>query len=175
MRYMLKRFLLLCVCTCMMLVALAACSGGIGPTPTAGTSPTSSSSPVVSPMPSPTASPTTTPTVTPTPSPTSTPGTITSVVTAYYQAIEAQNYALAYTYLDTNATTTDGQKLTLNTFMQLAQTGDNSYGPVVSFSFEVYPPLVVMSLARKSLSAYHAHLTMKQEGNTWKIMTIDRI
>lgn len=170
---MLKRFLFLCVCTGMMLVTLAACSGEIGPTPTptAGTSPTPSSSPVVTP----TTSPTTRPTVTPTPSPTSTPGTITSEVTAYYKAIEAQNYPLAYTFLDANATTTDGQKLTLNTFMQLAQTSDNSYGPVVSFSFEAYPPLVVMSLSRKSLSAYHAHLTVKQEGNTWKIMTIDRI
>lgn len=94
---------------------------------------------------------------------------------AFYRAVEAQNYHLAYNYLDANATTTDGQKLTLNTFTQLAQSSDSSYGPVVSFSIGAYPPLAVMTITRKILGPYHAHLKLKQEGNTWKIITLDRI
>lgn len=184
---MLKRFLLLCVSSSMILIALAACSGGAGltPTPTAGALPTSTPSVVSSPVPTPTESPAATqptptesPTATqPTPThpPTSSHGTFASVTNAFYQAVEAQNYHLAYTYLDANATTTDGQKLTLNAFTQLAQTGDSTYGPVVSFSIGAYPPLAVMTVIRKSLGPYHAHLTLKQEGNTWKIITIDRI
>jgi len=164
---MLKRFLLLWVSSSMILIALAACSGGAGlaPTPTTGALPTSTPSAVSSPVPTPT----------PTLPHTSAPGTFASVANAFYQAVEAQNYHLAYTYLDANATTTDGQKLTLNTFTQLAQTGDSTYGPVVSFSIGAYPPLAVMTVIRKSLGPYHSHLTLKQEGNTWKIITIDTI
>lgn len=96
------------------------------------------------------------------------------MVTAYYDAIEAQNYPLAYSYLDANATI-NGQKLTLQTFTQLAQTGDSTYGPVISFTISVFPPLVVMTVNRKSLGPYHTHLMMKQEGATWRITSIDRI
>lgn len=164
---MLKRFLLLWVSSSIILIALAACSGGAGltPTPTTGALPTSTPSAVSSPVPTPT----------PTLPHTSAPSTFASVANAFYQAVEAQNYHLAYTYLDANATTTDGQKLTLNTFTQLAQTGDSTYGPVVSFSVGAYPPLAVMTVSRKSLGPYHSHLTLKQEGNTWKIITIDTI
>ena len=173
---MLKRFLLLWVSSSMILIASVACSGGAGltPTPTTGALPTSTPSAVSSPVPTPTESPTATQ-PTPTLPHTSAPGTFASVANAFYQAVEAQNYHLAYTYLDANATTTDGQKLTLNTFTQLAQTGDSTYGPVVSFSIGAYPPLAVMTVIRKSLGPYHSHLTLKQEGNTWKIITIDTI
>src|SRR5438132_4839841 len=149
---MLKRFLLLWVSSSMILIASVACSGGAGltPTPTTGALPTSTPSAVSSPVP------------TPTLPHTSAPGTFASVANAFYQAVEAQNYHLAYTYLDANATTTDGQKLTLNTFTQLAQTGDSTYGPVVSFSIGAYPPLAVMTVIRKSLGPYHSHLTLKQ-------------
>ncbi|HEX6481874.1 MAG TPA: hypothetical protein VF043_23780 [Ktedonobacteraceae bacterium] len=173
---MLKRFLLLCVSSSIILIAVAACSGGVGltPTPTTGASPTSTPSVTSSPVPSPTESPTATQ-PTPTLPPTSSPGTFTGVTNAFYQAVEAQNYHLAYTYLDANATTTNGKKLTLNTFTQLAQAGDSTYGPVVSFSIGAYPPLAVMTVSRKILGPYHSHLTLKHEGNTWKIITIDTI
>jgi hypothetical protein len=106
-------------------------------------------------------------------------GTIEATITSFYQAIEAQNYSLSYSYLDTaNATTTNGQKLTQQTFTQLAQSRDNQFGPVTSFDLLLNssdPTQVIMTIARKSGFRYHAHLQVKQEGNDWKIVTLDRI
>jgi hypothetical protein len=110
-----------------------------------------------------------------------TPGgtrTIEATITSYYQAIEAQNYDLAYSYLDANATTANGQKLTQQTFTQLAQSRDNQFGPVTSFDLLLNssdPTQVIMTITRKSGFRYHAHLQVKQEGNDWKILTLDRI
>ncbi len=97
------------------------------------------------------------------------------VATRYYDAIKAQNYPLAYIYLDANATNADGQKIVLSSFEQMAQSMDRQEGPVVSFSAAAYPPMVVMTIARTLLQAYHAHLQMKQEGQVWKIISLDRI
>ncbi len=103
---------------------------------------------------------------------------IKATIASYYQAIETQNYILAYSYLDANATTADGQKLTQQTFTQLAQSRDNQFGPVTSFDLLLNSSdhtQVIMTLTRKAGLRYHAHLQVKQEGNDWKILTLDRI
>ena len=92
----------------------------------------------------------------------------------YYDAIKAQNYPQAYTYLDANATDANGQKITLSSFEQMAQTMESDGGPVVSFLVAVFPPMVVMTVIR-TLMGYHAHLQVKQEGQTWKITSLDRV
>ena len=105
-------------------------------------------------------------------------GTIEATITSFYQAIEAQNYALAYSYLDTNATITNGRKLTQQTFTQLAQSRDNQFGPVTGFDLLLNSSdhtQGIMTIARKSGFRYHAHLRVRQEGNDWKILTLDRI
>jgi hypothetical protein len=143
-----------------------------------------SSSPILTPTPAPTLTASATGgTLTPTPTARAslTPGgtgTIKATITSFYQAIEAQNYTLAYSYLDANATTTNGQKLTQQTFTQLAQSRDNQFGPVTGFDLLLNssdPTQVIMTIARKSGFRYHAHLQVKQEGNDWKILTLDRI
>jgi hypothetical protein len=96
------------------------------------------------------------------------------VATSYYQAVVAQNYQLAFTYLDANATGPDGQRLTLQAFIQLAQTMNNE-GPITNFSVAAFQSMIVMTIDRKEMGRYHAHLQMKQEGNGWKIISIDRI
>lgn len=154
----------------------------------------SSTTPASTPTPTPTASAqggtfTPTPTGTASPPPTSvssgkaspTPGgtgAVEATVTSFYKAFEAQNYTLAYSYLDANATTLDGQKLTQQTFTQLTQARDNQYGPLISFDLLINstdPTQVIMTNSRKKGLLYHAHLQLKQEGNTWKILTLDVI
>src|SRR5258708_463795 len=147
---------------------------------------TVTASPTTPSMPTVTASPTTPSTAKVTASPTtpstakvtasSTPHTagVNQVITMYYDAIKAQNYAQAYTYLDPNATNENGQKITLSSFEQMAHTMESEGVPVASFSVAVFPPMVVMTVMRTLLS-YHAHLQVQQEGQTWKITSLDRI
>lgn len=159
-----RLFCLLIVCL-LVLVGFSGCEGAGGgtnipPTPTATTTPTIA------------ASPTTAPTATAN-------GTqnplIEQIITQYYTAIKAQNYPQAYTYLDANATNADGQKITLSSFEQMAQSMDSQGGPLVSFDIAVYPPMVIITASRTLLPAYHAHLQVQQEGQTWKITSLDRI
>jgi len=97
------------------------------------------------------------------------------VVTNYYRAIIAQNYRLAFTYLAANATGPDGRRLTLPAFLQLARMLDGQGGPVTHFSVGVYPPMVVMTNDREKYGPYHAHLQMARNGDSWTIISIDRI
>jgi hypothetical protein len=99
----------------------------------------------------------------------------TAVAMSYYQAVIAQNYHLAFTFLDANATGFDGQRLTWQAFLQLAQTMDNEGGPVINFSVAVSQFMIIMTINRQKIGPYHAHLQMKQEGNSWKIISIDRV
>lgn len=99
---------------------------------------------------------------------------VSQVITMYYDAIKAQNYPRAYTYLDANATDANRQKITLESFEQMAQTMEKDGGSVVSFSVAVFLPTAVMSVTR-TLLVYHAHLQVKQENQTWKIISLDRV
>lgn len=100
---------------------------------------------------------------------------LTRIATAYYNAIKKKNYPQAYTYLDPTATDDNGKIITQSSFIQLAQSMDSEEGPVVSFDVAAFAPSVVMTVSRSHLGPYHAHLEMKQEGNTWKITSLDRI
>jgi hypothetical protein len=104
---------------------------------------------------------------------------LTQIITAYYTDIEAKNYTQAYIYLDPQATNSmDGTTITRSSFIQLAQSMDSEEGPVVSFDIGVFPPAtqITMTVMRSSHQGpYHAHLDMKQENNTWKISSLDRI
>src|SRR6266516_6978743 len=98
-----------------------------------------------------------------------------NIVQDYYQAIQTHNYAKAYSYVWSNATTTDGQKLTLATLKRLATMTENAEGPIQTFSVAAFPSEVVMTITRQRLGPYHSHLHLKPVGNTWKIVSIDRI
>lgn len=121
--------------------------------------------------------PVTTPTNTPIPTATATSpaSSVAAMATNYYQALEQQNYTLAYSFLDPNAiNTSTNQKLTLEVFTALAQSTDTAEGLITTFSVGAFPPLVVMTVTRK-YGPYHAHLQVKREGSTWKITSLDRI
>ncbi|HEX7735848.1 MAG TPA: hypothetical protein VF458_13345 [Ktedonobacteraceae bacterium] len=167
-----KRLLALCMLSFVLLAGLQACdlTGSLGssstPTAIAGTTPTAiaTSTPVTQPIPTGTAS--------------GMAADITRIITAYYNAVKAKNYTQAYTYLDPNATnSTTGKPLTQSSFTQLGQELDHEEGPVVSIDIGIFPPSpqVTMTIMRSKLGPYHAQLNMKQEDNTWKITSLDRI
>lgn len=100
---------------------------------------------------------------------------VTAVATSYYRAVAAQNYRLAFTYLAANATGPDGRRLTFLAFLQLAQTMESLAGPVATFSVGTDKSLIVMTIERKKIGPYHAHLQMAQHGGIWTIISIDRV
>jgi hypothetical protein len=102
------------------------------------------------------------------------PATV-AVVTAYYRAVVAQNYRLAFGYLSPDATGPDGRRLTLRGFLQLAQMLDGEGGRVTQFSVGGFPSEVVMTNYRAKYGPYHAHLRMARIGQGWVISAIDRI
>lgn len=131
------------------------------------------SSPSPSPTPTPaTVTPVVSVTIPPTPSPTA--SALQQAITNYYQALQEQNYSLAYSFLDPNAIIINGQHITLNTFTQMAKARYTQYGPIQRFSFLPATPVVAVTVIRKSY-AYHAHLMVKQEQGTWKITSFDLI
>jgi len=156
-----KRLLLLAICSLLLWSASSACetSGG-----SSGSSPTSANRPAV--------------VVSPTGVPTTAPGVnqeLERITRRYYSLIEARNYAQAYTYLDIHTTDPNGEIFTQQSFVQQAQFRESEAGSIVSFSVSAYTPMVIATVTRSQLGPYHAHLQMKQEGNTWKIFSLDRI
>ena len=93
----------------------------------------------------------------------------------YYRAVVAQNYRLAFTYLAANVTGPDGRRLTFQAFLQLAHTMDSQEGPVTGFSVAAFQSMIVMTINRKEVGPYHAHLQLTRDGGGWKIISIDRI
>jgi hypothetical protein len=161
-----KRLALLWLCGCVT-AGIVACSG-----------PSTIASP-----PAPAAKVTATPTVTTNSgspgisSPATAPSgkSAAAVVTNYYQAIAAQNYRLAFTYLAPNVTGPDGRRLTWPAFLQLARNMDGQGGPVTHFSVGVFPSVTVMTIDRKKYGPYHSHLQVARSGNGWTIISIDRV
>lgn len=100
---------------------------------------------------------------------------VAAVAASYYRAVAAQNYRLAFTYLAANATGPDGGRLTFQAFLQLARTMESMAGPVTTFSVGAYRSLIVMTIERKKIGPYHAHLQMAQHGGSWTIISIDRV
>jgi hypothetical protein len=82
---------------------------------------------------------------------------------------------LAFTFLDANVVGPGGLRMTWQAFLQLAQSMDGDVGPVTDFSMNATGSMIVMTNYRKRTGPYHAHLQPKQEGNGWKIVSVDRI
>lgn len=142
----------------LLLLILAACTSSPPPSPTPTSVPITPS--VV--------------TTTPSPTPSPTPGPLEQAITNYYQAVQEQNYPLAYSYLDPNAIIINGQHITLDTFTQMAKARYDQYGAILSFSVSPYLPVATVTVIRKSY-AYHAHLTLQHEQGKWKITSFDLI
>jgi hypothetical protein len=101
--------------------------------------------------------------------------TAKAAVTRYYRAVAAQHYRLAFSYLAANATGPDGRRLTSQEFVMLALEMDRQEGRVISFSVGVFQSLVVLTIVRKKIGPYHAHLRVSRSGGAWRIIAIDRV
>ncbi len=104
----------------------------------------------------------------------------TVTANAYYQAIKNQDYAKAYTYLDTSrVSVVNGQQVTQQAFTALAQLEDRTQGTVTNFSqtninVNNDTATVTMSVTRNG-SPYTVQLEMNKVGNDWKITRANNI
>ncbi len=163
------------------IVIVSSCGGATPPggsaTPTASgattpVTPAASTTPIAS---------ATTPVSTPTSVPTTPPaGGVLATADNYYKAVAARDYTKAYSYMDPGVTSPlqPNQPISQDQYTRLAQGVDLTAGPVVSYTYIADasdPTRVIMTLSRKQGLRYHSHLTMKQVGDTWKIISFDTI
>ena len=117
------------------------------------------------------------PTVTPTPSTTgSLQACVTTTATNFYQAIKDQNLTQAYSYISPTATTSGGQKLTYDIFVQQVKS-EGTEGKTFTFSvggFIANPPEVTMTIDNGQFR-YHSHLRFEHTGSTCSIDSFDRV
>lgn len=97
------------------------------------------------------------------------------IATQYYQALQQHDYTKAYSYLDPNITA-QGGALTQNLFTQGAQAAEALKGPISSYTpsstnVNNNTANITMTVTRNN-SSYSVQLTLKQEGNDWKITRI---
>jgi hypothetical protein len=99
----------------------------------------------------------------------------------YYQYLKEQDYARAYSFVDSNATiTVNGQSISndLQSFTTAAENQDTQLGVITNFSVTTngsdLSQLIVV-VTRQGGQAYDVHLTFSQVGGTTKIASMDGI
>ena len=99
----------------------------------------------------------------------------------YYQYLKQSDYSRAYTFVDPNASyTVGGQTVTVSdeqSFAQAAQSVDASQGTITdiqSGTNTTDTTHMTMTITRNG-SPYDVHLTLQQEGGSWKIIAADGI
>jgi Domain of unknown function (DUF4878) len=108
-------------------------------------------------------------------------------VNRYYTAMENQDYATAYQYLDPGISLTflgASQQITQALFTQAAQAYDVQKGKISSYSITSTnlnsstssgsTAAITVNVTRNG-SSYDVHLQLKQEGNAWKIVSFDSL
>jgi hypothetical protein len=109
---------------------------------------------------------------------------VMSVANNYYGALQTKDYVGAYQYLQPQGSI---QGMTQATFTQHAQSADDQYGMVRSYTTGTVSPVtnsnselsfssftVVINVVRIHQS-YNVFLTLQKSGNDWKIVDFDRI
>ncbi len=100
------------------------------------------------------------------------------VVASYGLAFIRQDYANAYTDLDSRATI-NGQQIYQQAFTALATSADAHYGKVSGYSIDSplqgNNPTNVTITVHRSNRNYQIHLQLKLEGNDWKIISADGV
>src|SRR5205807_4435283 len=97
---------------------------------------------------------------------------------AYYTAIQGQDYTSAFTYLDSNLVTSNGQTLTSDVYTQAAQGRDTSLGQVTNYTISADandPNSITVSVTRSQGQTYTVHLKLTQTNSGWKITSYDEI
>jgi hypothetical protein len=109
-----------------------------------------------------------------------------TVTQQYYDAVKTQNYAQAYTYLDIQTLTLNGQQqqATQALYTQVAQVVDQQNGKVTDYnitgvnlssSTSTGSTAVVTVNVTRNGKTQEVHVQLRQEGNDWKIVSIDHL
>lgn len=109
-----------------------------------------------------------------------------TVTQQYYDAVKSQNYAQAYSYLDIQTLTLNGQQqqATQALYTQVAQIVDQQNGKVTDYNITGVnlssstsagsTATVTVNVTRNG-KTQEVHVQLKQEGNDWKIVSIDHL
>jgi hypothetical protein len=100
------------------------------------------------------------------------------VVASYGLAFIRQDYANAYTNLDSQASI-NGQQVDQQSFTALATSADTHYGKVSEYnidpSLQGNDPSHMTITVHRGDHSYQIHLQLKLEGNDWKIINADGV
>lgn len=105
------------------------------------------------------------------------------VTNSYYTAIEKQDYATAYSFLDADGITLYEHHLTQDAYVQKAKVLDVQEGKVTSYFFSnvgvefsdgVNTANIIVNVTRKGVT-YPVQVQLLQEPNDWKIISIHGI
>ncbi len=93
----------------------------------------------------------------------------------FYLALQSQNYALAYTYLDAGAKISN-QDFSQQSFIAQAAQTDSRSTAISGFEFndKGSPDAATVKVSRGG-SSYEVHLTLKQVDGRWLITSLDRL
>jgi Domain of unknown function (DUF4878) len=109
-----------------------------------------------------------------------------TAVQNYYNAVEAQNYATAYSYLDIQTLTFNGQQQTASQglYTQVAQAIDQANGRVTAYtitgvelnsSTSTGNTATITANVTRGGKTQEVHVQLQPEGNDWKIVGIDHL
>lgn len=109
-----------------------------------------------------------------------------TVVQDYYAAVKSQDYARAYSYLDIQTLTLNGQQQQASpaVYTQVAQIVDQQNGKVTNYNITGISlnastsrgntATVTVDVTRGG-KTQEVHVQLRQEGNDWKIVGIDQL
>jgi hypothetical protein len=109
-----------------------------------------------------------------------------TVTQQYYNAVESQNYAQAYSYLDIQSLTLNGQQqqATQALYTQVAQFVDQQTGKVTNYNITGVElnsstgtgntATVTVDVTRNGTTQL-VHVQLRQEGSDWKIVSLDHL
>ncbi|MBV8821833.1 MAG: DUF4878 domain-containing protein [Ktedonobacteraceae bacterium] len=96
-----------------------------------------------------------------------------NAVDGFYKAYEQQDYATAYTYLDTSGVSIQGQQITQQVFVQASQTIDKVVGPVTKYNItnaQVNNDTATVTVdVTRGTNTMTENIRLRKIGNDWKI------
>jgi len=109
-----------------------------------------------------------------------------AAVQNYYNAVEAQNYATAYSYLAIQTLTFNGQQQAASQglYTQVAQAVDQANGKVTAYtitgvelssSTSTGNTATITATVTRGGKTQEVHVQLQQQGNDWKIIGIDHL
>ncbi len=100
----------------------------------------------------------------------------TLAITSYYQNLKTQNFAQAYTYLDPQSLTVQGQTVTVDLYAKAEAAVDQQFGPVTNFTItniQTQADTATITVRETRNQIRTITYTLRRVGNTWKISGVN--